>query len=84
MDCLRQLTTASWGQVLQSGGRRGKKAGLGCTRIERDAFPAKPPLSDDLSVYEVRFSKKGRIWGAYHDHVLYVFWFDPKHAVLRG
>lgn len=85
MDCLRQLTTLSWEQVLRSGGKGGNKAGLGCTAY-RDADltgAIRPPaIKTEFRIYGVRATQRFRIFGVYRDHVFVVLWFDRGHAIV--
>lgn len=86
VDCLRQLTTLSWQQVLQTGGKGANKAGLAYTPYPDDALRrvARPAwLSEDVRICAVRASQKMRLFGAYIDHVFYVLWFDRGHDVVR-
>jgi hypothetical protein len=75
IDCLRQVTTLSWIEVRQTGGKR--KVGLGFT--EYKDYPKPIELSKDLLISGIRASRCGRIYGAYKDHIYYVIRFDPKH-----
>jgi hypothetical protein len=85
MDCFRMLTTKSWAEVLQSGGKHGAKAGLGYTPYEDHAIKGarRPPeLSPDVGIVGVRATQKMRIFGAYMNHVFYIIWFDPDHGIV--
>ncbi len=87
VDCLRQLTTLSWQQVLQTGGKGKNKAGLGytpypdtvLTRVSRPTW-----LSDDIRIAGLRASREIRIFGFYIDHTFYVLWFDRNHEIVPG
>jgi hypothetical protein len=86
-DCLRQLTTLTWQQVLQSGGKPGNKQGLGYTPYKDSALrhvqrPAR--LDPEIQIAGIRASQKMRVFGAYLDHVFYLLWFDPNHEIVGG
>lgn len=76
MDCLRQLTTMSWREVQNSGGRPGNKAGLGYTLYSHLKFPE---VSPDTRIAGVRASGRFRIFGFHERHVFYILRFDPNH-----
>ena len=84
-DCLRQLTTKSWQEVLSTGGKGGRKQGLGFTPYQDSALrhvqrPAR--LDPTIRIAAVRATQKMRIFGAYLDHVFYLIWFDPGHKIV--
>jgi hypothetical protein len=85
VNCLRMLTTSSWQQVLQSGGKRGNKAGLAYTPYSDDALKGVTHpawLSSDIRIAGVRATQKMRVFGAYIEHVFYVLWFDREHSIV--
>lgn len=85
MDSLRILTTLTWQQVLQSGGKGPNKAGLAYTVYSDDALKgAKRParLSPDVQIAALRAGQKARVFGAYFEHVFYALWFDPNHKIV--
>lgn len=87
VDCLRQLTTLTWQQVLQTGGKGANKAGRGYTPYTDDALRhvSRPAwLSEDIRIAAVRASRKVRLFGCYVDHVFYVLWFDRGHDIVKG
>jgi hypothetical protein len=85
-DCLRQLTTLSWNQILQQGGKGGpNKTGLAYTTYQDSALRTvkRPPqLAADMKIGAVRASQAFRIFGSYKDHVFYVLWFDRQHKIV--
>lgn len=84
MDCLRQLTSLSWYNVLCTGGKGGKKDGLGHTPYKDHELRIKRPatLSLDIQISAVRASKKYRVFGCYLEHVYYLLWFDRNHEIV--
>jgi hypothetical protein len=85
VDCLRKLTTMSWLQVRQTGGRRGTKQGLGFTEYADTALRGvtRPTrLSQDRKIFGVRSSEKARVFGAYAAHMVYILWFDRNHEIV--
>lgn len=85
IDCLRLLTTMTWMQVFQSGGRGGNKAGLGYTTYDDHALRGvtRPPtVSAEVFIGAIRASQKFRIFGCCIEHVFYVLWFDREHKIV--
>jgi hypothetical protein len=85
MDCLRQLTSLSWYNVLNTGGKHGNKDGLGHTPYkDHELRCTKRPaaLSPDIQISAVRASKKYRVFGCYFEHVYYLLWFDRNHEIV--
>lgn len=75
----------TWQQVLQSGGKGERKAGLGFTEYDDTSLRkvTRPTrLSPEIKIAGIRVDQKMRLFGAYHDHVFYVLWFDPEHAII--
>jgi hypothetical protein len=85
MDCFRQATVLGWQTVLQSGGKGAQKAGLGCTHYQDSELQhVKRPadLSPDINIYGLRATQGYRVFAGYHEHVLYVLWFDRNHKIV--
>ena len=86
IDALRQLTTLTWQQVLETGGKGRNKAGLAFTpyadsdlrRVTRPAW-----LSEDVRISAVRASQRSRIFGIYLEHTFYILWFDRGHDIVK-
>lgn len=74
IDCLRMMSSLTWTGVF------GLK-GLDYKNIEDDALSFQRPASVDKAVpiSQVRFSGKGRIYGANHGGVFHLIRFDPDH-----
>jgi hypothetical protein len=84
-DALRQLTTLTFQQVLQQGGRGENKVGLAYTpyldsSLNKVTRPA--TISPDITIAGIRASQGGRVFGAYINHVFYVLWFDRGHDIV--
>ncbi len=85
VDCLRQFTTMSWQQVLNSGGKGGRKAGLGYTVYADGVLRgvARPEAMRYAgSIFGIRASQKMRIFAIYDDHLVYLLWFDRNHEIV--
>jgi hypothetical protein len=85
MDCLRQLTTLTWMQVLQTAGKGENKAGLAYTPYGDDSLKgvSRPQnLSPEIRIAGIRASQRVRVFGAYRDHVFYLLWFDKDHSIV--
>jgi len=84
IDCLRQITTMTWMEVLQTAGRPGNKDGLAYTPYDDgDLHHVTRPqgLSRDIRISGIRAAEKGRVFGAYKDHIYYLLWFDRGHQI---
>lgn len=84
-SCLQKLTKRTWAQVLETGGKQGKKTGLAYTPYSDSVLRkvTRPPdLSEELQISAVRASDKARLFGAYDDGVYYVLWFDRNHEIV--
>lgn len=85
VDCLRQVTTMTWQQVLQTAGKGENKAGLAFTPYrDEDLKKVSRPLwlDGDVKIAGLRASQSIRVFGAYLDHTFYVLWFDPNHDIV--
>jgi hypothetical protein len=84
-SCLQKLTSRTWSQVLETGGRSGTKTGLAHTNYQDSVLRkvTRPrELSQELKISAVRASEEARLFGAYGDGVYYVLWFDPHHEIV--
>ena len=84
-NCFRKLTTLTWTQVLQQGGKHGNKTGLGYTVYDdSDLRTVKRPagLSQEIAIGAVRASQKSRVFGGHKNHIFYVLWFDRNHEIV--
>lgn len=75
----------TWQQVLETAGKGENKAGLAYTPYEDDALKgvSRPMrLSPEIKIAGVRASSELRVFGAYHDHVFYILWFDRRHEIV--
>jgi hypothetical protein len=87
MDCLRMLTSMTWQQIIEQGGKPGSKVGLGYTPYsDNDMSGVRRPatLSPDIQIGGIRASRGFRVFGAHKDSVFYVLWFDPNHEIVEG
>jgi hypothetical protein len=84
-DCFRLLTTQPWTTVLSSGGKGGRKTGLGYTLYQDHALRnvSRPQnMSEDIRIAAVRASRKIRVFGGYSNHIFYILWFDRSHEIV--
>lgn len=87
VDALRQLTTLTWYQVMQSGTKKkGKKVGLNYETFTESDFKGKisrpAGLSMDLRISSVRASDCFRIFGCHTNDIFYVLWFDRLGDII--
>lgn len=85
---LRSFESMTWAEILRASGGKGEGKGNNSheCQIESLCDGAKQRLReigrDDLdSMFSLRLSGKGRIWGIRRGRVLQVMWWDPGHAV---
>ncbi|WP_447985087.1 hypothetical protein [Nitrospira sp. Nam74] len=80
MNSLRLLTTMSWLEVMNTGGKpHGGKVGLGYTPYPHLTCDG---ISKDCQIAGIRASDEFRIFGFHMDHVFHVLWFDPHHEIV--
>jgi len=75
---LRKITSMSWLNVKTS-------RGLGFKYYEdSDLKHATRPstLDQNIPIFGIRLSLQERFFAAFHDDVVYVLWFDPKHKIV--
>ena len=74
------LTTLPWTQV--SSGASG--SGLKYKTYHDSALQKPRPqgLDSSIVISAVRASRKARLFGAFHDGVYYVIWFDRNHTIV--
>jgi hypothetical protein len=86
LDCLRQLTTLTWNQILQQRGNSpGHRKGLAFTTYPDTALrTVTRPIrfAQEIAIGAVRASRGGRVFGGYKSHVFYVLWFDRSHQIV--
>ncbi|MCI0681368.1 MAG: hypothetical protein L0Y71_04625 [Gemmataceae bacterium] len=85
VDCLRQLNTLTWQQILQQSGKGPRKAGLAYTLYPDHALRgvSRPAvISPDIRIAAVRASQKIRVFGVYIEHVFHILWFDRNHEIV--
>jgi hypothetical protein len=83
VDCLRQLTTLSFLDVMKTGG--GERVGLGYTPYRDDELRGvtRPSgLDPDVQIAGVRATQRYRIFGAHKEGVFYLLWFDRSHDIV--
>jgi hypothetical protein len=78
----RLASQLTWLEVFGTGGKSGSKVGLGWTDFrENDPFKRPQNLSADMSISEMRVSRRGRVFGSKKRGVFYVIRLDRNHAV---
>ncbi|KAA8385856.1 hypothetical protein FKW31_07890 [Acetobacter sp. DmW_136] len=82
-DLLRRLSQMSWVQIMGTGGKKGGKTGLGCTRLSCSQLPASATsgLSEDLAYMEMRVSLKARIHGFRMNEAFFLLCLDKDHKI---
>ncbi|GAN72102.1 hypothetical protein ASY01nite_13880 [Acetobacter syzygii] len=82
-DLLRRLSQMSWSEILATGGKRGVKTGLGCTRLLCSQLPKSvtKDLSEDLAYMEMRVSIKARIHGFRMNEAFFLLCLDKDHKI---
>jgi len=81
-----RLCSQDWDSIKKSGGKAGRKTGLGCTLIKNPdkrkdgVWPRN--LEADADIYEMRVCQKKRIFGARYGSTFYLIWLDKDHALF--
>lgn len=86
MDSLRKLSSMTWQQVRDQGGKPGNKTGLAYTNYPDHLLSMKRPanVSLDLEIAGFRAGSASRVFGVTIDNVFHVLWFDPHHRICSG
>lgn len=79
MDALRQVTTLSWNDVRNTGGRPGNKEGLGYTPYPNLNHQL-PPQMSNMTMAGIRGSARIRVLGFHYNQVFYVLMFNRDHS----
>lgn len=89
MNCFwnfnRDIHAYTWQQVLNTSGKD-NKTGLAYTEIPKNKYPNpefKNTLSDDVTLFELRLSKKIRVHGFRHKSIFYLCWLDKNHNITE-
>ena len=83
MDSLRKLSSMTWQQVRDQGGRPGNKTGLAYTNYSDNSLSIERPanVSSDLEIGGFRAGSASRVFGVAIENVFHVIWFDPHHKI---
>lgn len=84
VQTLRELTTMTWLQVIQTGGKPyGGKVGLGYTKYPhlKGVFDN---VSLDVDISGLRASGESRIYGYHLEGIYFVLRFDPHHETVHA
>lgn len=88
-DFNHKLRQMSWDQINLSGGKLGKKTGLGCTKITFKQLPenarksiSKMGLNEDLSLLELRVAERPRVFGFRRENSFFLILLDQEHSVF--
>jgi hypothetical protein len=82
--CFKKAEQMTWQQIKATGGKRGRKTGLGFTLLTEHQLPNKgQDLEPDVRdrVFELRTSLRSRILCFRVNQVCHVVWFDSDHAI---
>ena len=81
----RRLHRTTWRQVYESASKGKKKRGLAYTIIPRNQYPQTEfirSLSPDVTLFELRVSKKMRVHGFRYKSVFYLCYLDREHKLV--
>ncbi|MDM1041729.1 MULTISPECIES: MAG6450 family protein [Empedobacter] len=73
----------TWTQIYSTG-RKTNKNGFAYTIIDKKIYPNpefKNTLSEDITLFELRVSKKARVHGFRNKSVFYICWLDRNHNI---
>ena len=83
-DFNRSIHNYTWRDILELGGRSGKKVGFGYTKISRHQYTESlfvSTFSPELDVFELRLSTKMRVHGFKDEALFYICWLDRNHKI---
>lgn len=81
----RKVSALPWKEILATGGKNGRKHGLGCTHLTASDISGLPhttdlkKLSPDLQFMEMRVTGKARAIGFRLKAVFFLVWLDRGH-----
>jgi hypothetical protein len=81
---INKLTQQTWDRIFQTGGKLGRKGGLGMTPLPKDKYPARPVLekiSPDLGFFELRVTQKARVHGFRSANAFFLVVLDKDHSI---
>lgn len=84
-DFNRKVSAQTWQQIITSGGKGEKKAGLGYTPHDGRGLPNTDVLrglSQDLSWIELRVTLKARVHGFRASNIFFLVFLDRNHELL--
>lgn len=79
----KKLHQYTWQQVYLTSGKT-QKNGIAYTVIPTSKYPNKDfkeNLSEDITIFELRVTQKGRVHGFRNKAVFYICWLDRNHEI---
>jgi hypothetical protein len=77
----RKASEKTWYQVFQTGGKEGRKTGLGYTTFKKAPFKLPATLSPDVTIAEMRATEKARFFGTKIGATFFVMRLDRTHQI---
>lgn len=77
IEVFKRLESCTWKEI-----RRNK--GFGYTVVDPESFSCELPefISPDITIIELRVSKRARLFGFRSNNVFNIIWFDRNHEVI--
>lgn len=77
IETFKKMESLKWSEI-------NKHKGLNCKPVDPDVLPAELPemVSPDVTILQIRVSKKARIFGYRIKNVFHLIWFDRNHDVF--
>jgi hypothetical protein len=85
-DFNRKVSAQTWQQIMASGGKGERKAGLGYTPHDGSGLPAvdfADTLSEDIGWVELRVTQEARVHGFRAGHAFFLVFLDRGHDLLN-
>jgi hypothetical protein len=82
LSWVHKVTSRSWLDIRNSGGKPGNKEGLAFTSYP-DGISAGPVVPEGRTLSSMRVTDQFRIWGYRRDAVYYAMHFDRGHRTTR-
>jgi hypothetical protein len=84
---IQKVSQMTWSQIHKSGGRRGRKVGLGYTlHKDNSMLPAKAKtlntVSEDTNYFELRVTKRARVHGFRANSTFFLVLLDKDHELF--
>lgn len=85
-DFNRRIHNITWQELIRSGGKKGKRKGLGFNPAPKDKMPSQSLFEKYHidTMQEMRIDQRKRIFGFRHKNIFYICFLDKNHDILKS